>query len=171
MPRRSQRKRVKKNLLEFSEDCKAQCSQTGGEEKKLTNKKVFPSVGKEFCCYCGKEDSPLNKGEEEDTWIDCDICEKWWHGACAKLSDEDIQKFIVHDIKFPCAFCVVGKAGKELKEVSDKLDKQPVGPAGDGVTQVVSARCLMSLSGHLLRPVGISPPCFSFIRYILVLCL
>ena len=123
MPRRSQRKRVKKNLLDFSEDCKAQCSQTGGEEKKLTNKKVFPSVGKEFCCYCGKEDSPLNKGEEEDTWIDCDICEKWWHGACAKLSDEDIQKFIVHDIKFPCAFCVVGKAGKELKEVSDKLDK------------------------------------------------
>ena len=24
----------------------------------------------------------------------------------------------------------------------------------------------MSLSGHLLRPVGICPPCFSFIRYI-----
>ena len=23
----------------------------------------------------------------------------------------------------------------------------------------------MSLSGHLLRPVGIGPPCFSFIRY------
>ena len=34
-----------------------------------------------------------------------------------------------------------------------------------------SARCLMSLSGHLLRPVGIGPPCFSFIRYILVRCL
>ena len=31
--------------------------------------------------------------------------------------------------------------------------------------------CLTSLSGHLLRPVGIGPPCFSFIRYILVLCL
>ena len=27
---------------------------------------------------------------------------------------------------------------------------------------------LMSLSGHLLRPLGIGPPCFSFIRYILV---
>ena len=49
--------------------------------------------------------------------------------------------------------------------------KLPVGPAGDGETQVVSARCLMSLSGHLLRPVRIGPPCFSFIRYILVLCL
>ena len=32
-------------------------------------------------------------------------------------------------------------------------------------------RCLMSLSGQLLRPVGIGPPCFSFIRYIVVLCL
>ena len=42
--------------------------------------------------------------------------------------------------------------------------QQPVGPAGDGETQVVSAKCLMSLSGHLLRPVGTSPPCFSFTR-------
>ena len=30
--------------------------------------------------------------------------------------------------------------------------------AGGGETQVVSARCLMSLSSHLLRPVGIGPP-------------
>ena len=28
--------------------------------------------------------------------------------------------------------------------------QQPVGPAGDGETQAVSARCLLSLSGHLL---------------------
>ena len=27
--------------------------------------------------------------------------------------------------------------------------QQPTGPAGDGVTQVVSAKCLMSLSSHL----------------------
>ena len=48
---------------------------------------------------------------------------------------------------------------------------QPVGPAGDGETQVVLVKCLMSLSGHPWRPVGIGPPCSSFIRYILVLCL
>ena len=30
--------------------------------------------------------------------------------------------------------------------------QQPAGPAGDGKTQVVSAKCLMSLNGHLLRP-------------------
>ena len=31
------------------------------------------------------------------------------------------------------------------------------------------ARCLMSLSDHLLRPEGIGSPCFSFIRFIVVL--
>ena len=58
----------------------------------------------------------------------------------------------------------------QINQVEKFRGQQPVGHAGDGVTQVVSARCLMSLSGHLLRPVGISPPCLSFIRYILVLC-
>ena len=43
--------------------------------------------------------------------------------------------------------------------------QQSAGPAGDGQIQVVSGRCLTSLSGHLLRPVGIGPPYFSFIRY------
>ena len=32
------------------------------------------------------------------------------------------------------------------------IGQQPAGPAGDGKTQVVSAKCLMSLNGHLLRP-------------------
>ena len=40
--------------------------------------------------------------------------------------------------------------------------QQPTGPAGDGETQVVSAKCFMSLNGHLLGPGGTSPPCFSF---------
>ena len=44
--------------------------------------------------------------------------------------------------------------------------QQPAGPAGDGETQVVSVKCLMSLNGHLLRPGGTSPPCFSFTRFI-----
>ena len=38
-------------------------------------------------------------------------------------------------------------------------------------TQVVSAKCLMSLNGHLLRPGGNSPPCFSFTRFIVEQCL
>ena len=44
--------------------------------------------------------------------------------------------------------------------------QKPAGPEGDGETRVVSAKCLMSLDGHLLRPGGTSPPCFSFTRFI-----
>ena len=40
-----------------------------------------------------------------------------------------------------------------------------------GETQVVSAKSLMSLNGHLLRPGGTSPPCFSFTRFIVEQCL
>ena len=42
---------------------------------------------------------------------------------------------------------------------------------GDGETRVVSAKCLMSLNGHLLRPGWTSPPCFSFTRFIVEQCL
>ena len=49
--------------------------------------------------------------------------------------------------------------------------QQPAGHAGDGETWVASAKCLMSLNDHLLRPVGTSPPCFSFTRFIVEKCL
>ena len=49
--------------------------------------------------------------------------------------------------------------------------QQPSGPAGDGETRVVSAKCLMSLNDHPLRPGGTSPPCFSFTRFIVEQCL
>ena len=49
--------------------------------------------------------------------------------------------------------------------------QQPAGPAGDGETRVVLVKCLMSLNGHLMRPGGTSPPCFSFTRFIVEQCL
>ena len=55
--------------------------------------------------------------------------------------------------------------------VSKHQFKIRFGPAGDGETQEVSVRCLMSLSVHLSRPIGLGPPCSHFIKYILVLCL
>ena len=51
----------------------------------------------------------------------------------------------------------------QINWVEKVRGQQPIGPAGDGETHVVSERCLMSLSGHLSRPVGIGSPCFSFI--------
>ena len=49
--------------------------------------------------------------------------------------------------------------------------QQPAGPAGDGESRVVSTKCLMSLNGHLLRPIRTSPPCLSFTRFIVEQCL
>ena len=48
----------------------------------------------DFFCKCLEEDSPESQGICEETMIGCDICGKWWHGACARLSDETVQKFI-----------------------------------------------------------------------------
>ena len=44
--------------------------------------------------------------------------------------------------------------------------RQYAGPAGDGETQLAPAKCLMGLSGHPMRPIGIGPLCFSFIGFI-----
>ena len=60
---------------------------------------------------------------------------------------------------------------REIKRLRKFRGQQPAGPAGDGETPVASAKCLMSLIGHLLRPVGTSPPCFSFTRFIVEQCL
>ena len=49
--------------------------------------------------------------------------------------------------------------------------RRPARPAGDGETRVVSAKCLLSLNGHLLRPGGTSPSCSSFTRFIVEQCL
>ena len=74
------------------------------------------------CCKCRKEDSPVNQGKAKDTWIDCDICGKWWHGACARLSDETVKKLISVGIKYSCAFCVLGES-ESLSDIDSKLDK------------------------------------------------
>ena len=54
----------------------------------------------------------------------------------------------------------------QINQIEKVQRLQPAGPAGDGQTQVVSVKYLMSLNGHLLRPGGTSPPCFSFTRFI-----
>ena len=59
----------------------------------------------------------------------------------------------------------------QINQIEKVQRTAPAGPAGDGETRVVSAKCLMSLNGHLLRPGGTSPPSFSFTRFIVEQCL
>ena len=63
------------------------------------------------------------------------------------------------------------KATKALGFLRRNLAFAPKSSTKEVAYKTSVRRCLMSLSGHLLRPVGIGPPCFSFIRYILVQCL
>ena len=51
-------------------------------------------------------------------------------------------------------FCQMAVLNSCFQNPSESSGQLLVGPAGDCETQVVSARCLMNLSGHLLRPVG-----------------
>ena len=53
----------------------------------------------------------------------------------------------------------------------EKVQRKTACWTGDGERRVVSAKCLMSLNGHLLRPGGTSPLCFSFTRFIVEQCL
>ena len=46
----------------------------------------------------------------------------------------------------------------------------PTGPAGGGETWVVLVKCLLSLSGLLLRPTRVDPPCFSLTRFLNLRC-
>ena len=48
----------------------------------------------------------------------------------------------------------------------EKVQRIAAAPQGYGETRVVSAKWLMSLNGHLLRPIGISPTYFSFTKFI-----
>ena len=59
----------------------------------------------------------------------------------------------------------------QINQIEKVRRQQPPVPAGDGETRVVSAKCLMNLNGHLLRPRGTSTPCFSFTRFIVEQCL
>ena len=79
---------------------------------------------------------------------------------------------IVRSLPLPgCGVC--GAHVEPLLRTSDWSGggSGPGDPAGDGRAIVVLVGCLMSLGGHLLGPVGICPPCFPFIRCIVVLCL
>ena len=102
---------------------------TDSQDKSTSRKSVDSTRGiEEVCCKCLEEDSPESEGKLKETWIDCDICGKWWHGACAKLSDETVQKLIEAGIKYSCAFCVIGRGNltnrsDPLCSIDNKLDK------------------------------------------------
>lgn len=63
-------------------------------------------VKEEICVACKKESPPLRRYSKTE-WIQCDICEEWWHLECASLDRRSAKTIIETEVQFPCAFCVL----------------------------------------------------------------
>ena len=75
-------------------------------------------------CPCGNENAPviIKEGSEESAggWIECEVCEQWWHEHCAGL----IQKTgeAASSNTFKCSFCIL-KEVESLKLSLNNLKK------------------------------------------------
>ena len=50
---------------------------------------------------------PRIKRFVEEPWIQCDVCNGWWHLECACLTPESGKLINKKKLYFPCAFCVL----------------------------------------------------------------
>ena len=99
--RRSSRLSTKIKQTRESESLKnSKSSQYNRVEEE--NKKSVNSL----CGGCNFESPPVKRFKGEP-WIQCDICEKWWHLECACLDPDSADKIVKHKIYFPCATCVL----------------------------------------------------------------
>ena len=60
----------------------------------------------QVCSGC-KLSSPRIKRFVEEPWIQCDVCNGWWHLECACLTPESGKLINKKKLYFPCAFCVL----------------------------------------------------------------
>lgn len=78
------------------------------------NKNENDKVKDETCRTCKKEDSPKGKGE--NSWIQCDKCEHWYHFHCEGISQEQHDKMKTiekqYEISWKCKKC---KSAREKK--------------------------------------------------------
>ena len=60
-----------------------------------------------YVCSGCKLPSPRIKRFVEEPWIQCDVCNGWWHLECACLTPESGKLINKKKSYFPCAFCVL----------------------------------------------------------------
>jgi len=87
-------------------------------EKPVTHPFIVNDPGK--CSLC-ISDMP-------GKWIQCDYCDRWYHGVCVKLSDGDIDNYVKDDKLFTCPVCTkaLRSGGNENKR--DQDNTQPLVP-------------------------------------------
>ena len=91
---------------------------TESKSKTHETTKQHTSQNQTICCACKKTEPPEQiKRFTKKPWIQCDICNLWWHLECSFLRIEDLQKIDKHKILFPCALCIFENSPwLELKE-------------------------------------------------------
>ncbi|CAG2227771.1 unnamed protein product [Mytilus edulis] len=90
--------RKRKSVTEETQDKKEKEKLNSSEEEK-------ESI---LCAGCCRDEPPKTISTvKEITWLECDLCNKWWHSVCAGYTTEDAGKIISTGIKFPCALCII----------------------------------------------------------------
>ncbi|XP_052767418.1 uncharacterized protein LOC128208115 [Mya arenaria] len=89
------------------------CKKINSTQKSKSPPKSPISVNSETpikttCCACRSQEPPDQiKRYPEKPWIQCDVCNSWWHLECSFLRVEDLKKIDKHKILFPCALCII----------------------------------------------------------------
>ena len=98
-------KRVVEQVLKKRDTAIIQESTTLAETDSVKDK----SLQKEEAYVCSgcKLPSPRIKRFVEEPWIQCDVCNGWWHLECACLTPESGKLINKKKLYFPCAFCVL----------------------------------------------------------------
>ncbi|VDH93335.1 Hypothetical predicted protein [Mytilus galloprovincialis] len=110
---------------------------------------IKQTVEKTDNCYgCNQEDPPKGLSKiKKVIWLSCDICNKWWHSACASYTNKEAQRIVEDKIKFVCAFCVISKApiyiqaqeiiSAKFKEVKNKDENSIEHSINDKIDKLV----------------------------------
>ena len=94
----------------------------GGKPKTITNNKN-KAVNKSMCHKCSKEcvEKPATF---EETSIDCDICQQWYHVTCAEMCKGKHDAISDFQLKWYCMHCDMGAAS--LYEMCVSLRSQQI---------------------------------------------
>ena len=114
--RRSNRKRCKKPVLDYSDFDTTSHKVDHTPQSKSSCNSEPPRVEEDSVCKgCHLENSPLKHVANKHKWIECNKCKGWWHINCAGVLLQDSEKFEQYNIGYTCAVCVC----ESLKHVEE----------------------------------------------------
>ena len=138
--RRSNRKRCKKPVLDYSDiDTPSHKVDHTPQSKNSSNPGPHRVEKDSVCKGCHLENSPLKHVTNKHKWIECNKCKTWWHINCAGVLLHDSEKFEQYNIGYTCAVCVC-ESLKNVEEsaFSSYISKSQVEKKIDKILSVTS---------------------------------